>query len=75
MNKQQKIDHVVHWFMHQDEYTRRKALAQLVEHAINSDLINVWDPESREELASEEGRSVTDYEAPYFRSCGDPLGK
>jgi hypothetical protein len=61
--------------MRQSSDTQSKALWQLIEFAIDAEYLGVWSHEDREEFCKESGKPMSDYEAPYFRSCGIPLGK
>lgn len=75
MNKKEKIERATDWLMHSDEGTIRKALEQLVEFAIRAEYVNISSPEDAALLADETGKPISEYEAPYFTSCGEPLGR
>ena len=73
MNEDKKIEYATNWFMDQSKEVQRKAVSELFEHAIQSEWVNVWDSDDQEELI-EEGSDPIKIKAPYFTSCGEPLG-
>jgi hypothetical protein len=75
MTTEQKIEDAKNWLSKQTEEVRSTAFEQLLEFAIEAEWIGVWHPEDREELAAESGKPVSEYEAPYFRTSGTPLGQ
>lgn len=75
MTKSEKLADALKWFAGQSEAVKQKAFEQLLEFAIDAEWIGVWRPDDRQELSAESGKPLSDYEAPYFRTCGEPLGK
>ena len=73
MTDQEKVEQAVAWFIRQDEKTQKIAVSELFNYAVESDWINVTSPKEIEEL-NEEYFDIESLEAPYFRTCGAPMG-
>lgn len=63
------------WFMRQPAEIQKVAVRELFEFAIEGEWIGMWSEEDQVWLVEEDGEDKTRYEAPYFRTTGEPLGE
>lgn len=70
-----KTQLALQWYDTLTPNQQRKVFQQLLEHALETEWIGIWNPEDRIELAEETGQPIETYAAPYFKTCGVPLGK
>jgi hypothetical protein len=75
MKKTNKTQLALQWYDTLTPTQQKKAFQQLIEYAIDSEWINIHDPETQAELAEETGKPITHYAAPYYTTCGEPLAK
>lgn len=68
-----KVNRAIDWFEKLSDPQKSEVARQLFDYAVEQQYLGVWKPEDVEELAEENKRPVEYYEAPYIRSCGEPL--
>lgn len=77
MTHEEKVDRAFNWFTTQGPTRQAKAVRELFDHAIRSEWVSVWSDEDAEEMneeRAEEGLPPGDYAAPYYTTCGEPVG-
>jgi hypothetical protein len=63
----------VEWFCNATPDQQKQAVAELFEHAILSEWIDIRDDESQQWLADETGEPIENFGIPFFTTCGDPI--
>mgnify|MGYP001565876380 CR=1 FL=1 len=73
MSDEKRIELAVKWLSTLNESQKTDLADVLLRQLIISDYIHVHDEETAAELASESGKPIAEYLAPYWGSCGEPI--
>jgi len=69
-----KADRAVEWFMSlKDEDRQRKALKEIFDYCIESEMVSVWSENDARELSEEAEVPIEKYRAPYWSATGESI--